>query len=77
MTTPLDIVAAAVHAAQCGCPDVEQPAYDTAEVALNALTDERVVDHLVNALYRLGWGAVGEGTLEDMVRDAMRELGGA
>lgn len=78
MATPLDIIAAAVHAAQCGCGTVEQPARDVAQVALHALTDERVADHIAAVLTIRGqYDVTGPGGLDGLVREVLRLAGEA
>ena len=75
-TNPVDVVAAAIRES-CGGQPPAALAVPLADVAVRALADDRIVDHLTEALYRRGWGAIGDGGMCDMVRDAMRELAGA
>lgn len=76
MTTPIDIVAAAVHAAHCGCPTVEQPAYDTAQAAVGALVDPGVVLNARRALLDEGYSDTDNATLHEIAEVVLRSVGG-
>ncbi len=50
MTSPIDIVAAAVHRADCGCGQPTSRNRDEAVQIAATLADERIVDHAARAL---------------------------
>ncbi len=78
MTTPIDIIAAAVHAADCGCGVAGVVSRNQAEVAVNALTDERIVDHVVSELmcHLRFTTRLDEAQMRDIARVVLHSVGG-
>lgn len=60
MSKPIDIIAEAIHDAECGCGQTEAVAFSTAATAANALTDDRIVD---NAAQELAGGLLPAGVV--------------
>jgi len=67
MTNPIDIIAGALW----GC---SADAHRLAEAAANALTDDRIVDHAVDALNRSDFGGV---FAKEIVLIVLRSVGGS
>lgn len=82
--TPIDIIAEAIHDAECGCGQMEAVALSTAGVAVAALADERIVDHVVRALKDAGWGhdhihgvrLLDNAQLDKIARTVLASIGG-
>lgn len=74
MTNPIDIIADAVRAADSG----HSAPRALAEVAADALTDERIVDNGAQALYDEGWTpSPDDKDAKAIVRVVLRSVGGA
>lgn len=84
---PIDIIATAIHDAECGCDQPKAVAFSTAAIAVGALTDDRVVDHATTALRAALDGGgftvtqsgepAGPGDLRDLAAAVLRSVGGA
>ncbi len=83
---PIDIIAAAVHAAECGCGQPSKLARNTAEIAAGALNNERLVDHATMTLAAdtasrpdspLHAANMTVAEFDHLVRAVLRSVGGA
>lgn len=82
--TPIEVIATAIHAAECGCGVPEQPAKQAAEVVAEALTDPAIVGSAVQALRDAGWGhdhihgvrLLDDAQLDAIARIVLRSVGG-
>ncbi len=82
MTTPISIIAEAIHDAECGCGQMEAAALNTASVAAGALVDDRVVANAVRALRDAGLGqaqpshlGINDNALTEFARVVLRSVG--
>lgn len=77
MTGPIDIIANAMHAAECGCGTAGYVSRNQAEVAAQVLTDERIIDHAVQHLSLTVGPQLSEADLRHVARVVLRSIGGA
>lgn len=78
VTTPIDIMAEAIHAAECGCTGAGRSAAERqARAAASALTDEAIVANAVQTLVAEGYDQVlFEDAMTMIARAVLRSVGG-